>query len=174
MSYFARAIINLTIVAPIVFAAVLSYASDIKSFIIHFGLGLFVLCTICVGITGWYIRWLKKQSLEQCTFVKAVPCNNSVLIFIIVYTIPILSGDVIGLYRMLGIILLCFLALFFINVITDSPFLRILGYRIYEVETEKGLGLFLLSKKTDPREILNKKVLYHRIDACTLLEGDNS
>lgn len=82
---------------------------------------------------------------------------------------PILFSDKINLYHAAGLAVLLFILLFFVNVIDDNPLLRVMGYRVYDVETSAGLTLMLISKKA-PQQLLNRPIAFCMLDDSCILE----
>ena len=169
MSRFARAIFALSLMMPIVLASFIKFACDWLDLGINILVGVF-LCFLMIKLLKFYLLRISNQiSPEYETFIRISPRKNSTVVFFIIYIVPILFSDKISIYPAVGLAVLLFILLFFVNVIDDNPLLRVMGYRVYDVETSAGLTLMLISKKT-PQQLLNRPIAFCTLDDSCILE----
>ena len=130
MSRFARAIFALSLMMPIVLASLIKFACDWRDLGVMILVGVF-LCFLMIKLLKFYLLRISNQiSPEYETFIRISPRKNSTVVFFIIYIVPILFSDKISIYPAVGLAVLLFILLFFVNVIDDNPLLRVMGYRV--------------------------------------------
>ncbi len=113
---------------------------------------LFCASLIPIALSGlgfiFWVLYLKKAAVEKTGDVKKVKeaseVSTTVSNYIMAYAVSVISVSVVGGFK--GIILLIVLVsvlgiyAFGFNALLFNPFLMLLGYRIYWVELEDGIG----------------------------------
>lgn len=94
--------------------------------------------------------------------------SHNLILFILVYLLPIVLSQPITMPQALLFAFLLFAGLLGCRTVAISPMLSILGYRCYRVQTRQGTECVLLSK----RNILSaeKKIPYAALDDFTFVE----
>jgi len=131
--------------------------------------GLLLIPMLLTGLSVWLSRWLGKDSFSAGQVIAIEYANNSFLPSYLGYFFVALS--IPNLETLVFIYAILFVFTYFSQALYFNPLFLIFGFKFYNVTTEKGTVVFLISKKEyrSPVEIVIAQA--RRINGYTFLEG---
>lgn len=165
-----RAIFSLAAVSPLLMVIFINYVLDCQDFIkkiafIISGIFIFIVSLICSYI---YIKVCTKRAALSERFKNITLVRNNPLLFVLVYIVPLISGNSLSFAQLLVLGIFLFMSLLIIKTVAISPIIAVLGYYVYQVESSSGCNFLLLSKKRFLST--EKEIHYTRIDYFTFVE----
>jgi hypothetical protein len=169
LSAFGKFLFVLSALAPLSFAYAIDawvHRSEWKSavdwqlfFTLALSLGI-ALPLICAAI----VRGIQVYGQEEpLTTTEVKTADKEVLTFLIVYLLPIISKDFVGIYSspVLAIYVIGIIAwaVFHGNAFSFNPLLALFGYHFYEVKNAAGIPYLLITRRTVRQAANNFRVV---------------
>lgn len=126
-------------------------------FLISMALLIFSMLLFCITFQQAKKReiWGYQEELK----IKTIKSKNSEMSsYLLGYLFPLISGGDLfsNIYIALFFYVIMFWAIWYSDTYGFNPVLAVLKYKFYEVETESGIGLTIITKKTikNPEEVM--------------------
>lgn len=143
--------------APLSIGLFAAGAANWERFVTGITLGFFVCFLAVVVFRFWLKQVVRAQERIDLKFSSIAKRRGGADSYFLMYVLPLFVGDHLAGFQLIGLISLFAIVCFFSEVESNNPLAKILGYRFYDVETGDGNSVLVMSKKSIPEILRNRK-----------------
>lgn len=143
--------------APLSIGISAAGADNWVRFVCGIAVGLFVCFLAVVVFRFWLKQVVRAQERIDLKFSSIAKRRGGADSYFLMYVLPLFVGDHLAGFQLIGLISLFAIVCFFSEVESNNPLAKILGYRFYDVETGDGNSVLVMSKKSIPEILRNRK-----------------